>query len=281
MNRGTRTGATVVLLLASGVARADLIAAVPPRISGTSETSATLATSFRESLEGGLTTTGHEVVRDAKLDALLRLNPTLAACDTDVCFQRLGQLVSARAVMRTVVEILGSSNYQIRMELHDVTQPHVVAIVEDACTVCTVREANDAISRAAAEVGRRFHGTVEGPLRPPMVEREPQASTAATIAARPPTEPRSSRSKLFLGLGVTALVLGAGSVGAGAYLVATDGSHGDGSTSVNPKTTAIEYDYTRQSLVGGVVLTVAGAALLAGGAVLLWRSHVENQRAHR
>ena len=274
---GTRTGVIVALLLALGSAHADRIAALPPRLTGTPDTAATLAGGFRDSLEGGLTTAGHDVVPDAQLDAVLRKNPTLAACDTDVCFQKLGQLLYARGVMRTVVEVLGSSNYQIRMELHDVTQPHTVAAVEDACTICTVREANDVLSRAAAEVGRRFHAPLgqqvtQAQVSPPPVVPEPAVSVAST-----PAGPRPSRSKVMLGLGVTALVLGAGGVGAGAYLVATDGHKDDAGNDVagNP------LQSTRHTLVAGAVVTSAGALLLAGGAVLLWRSHVENQRAHR
>ncbi|MEO6954410.1 MAG: hypothetical protein ABI321_21610 [Polyangia bacterium] len=269
-----RTGVTAALLVLAGVAYADRIAALPPRLSGTSDAATTLAEEFRTSLEGGLTTAGHDVVLDSQVDAVLRKNPTLAACDTDVCFQKLGQLVGARAVMRTAVEVLGSSNYEIRMELHDVTQPHTIVAVEDACTICTVREANDAMSRAAAEVGRRFRAPTQvAPVR--VVEHV----AAAPGAAKPVMTSSSGNghSKLFLGLGVAAMVLGAGGVGAGAYLIATDGQHDSAGNDVagNP------LESTRHSLVAGAVITSAGALLLAGGAVLLWRSHVEKQRAHR
>jgi hypothetical protein len=269
-------GWVVVLALSLGATRAaaDRLAIAPARVTASREVSGALKEQFRVSLSGGLVAAGHEVLPDEQIAILVRRSPDLGACDTDTCFRRFGELVGADAVLRAAVEVLGSSNYQVRLEVYDVGDRGLLASVEDACTVCTVREANDALSRAAAEVGRRFTARV----RPPVVAPAPVA--APVVQAAPPIEtPRwTPHAKALLGGGITLLALGAGGVGAGAALIATDSE----TTSMHfNAANEVVVDTHHTTLVPGIVVTSVGAAVMIGGSILVWRAKVAHDHPHR
>ncbi len=248
-------------LLAAASARAERVAALPPRVTGAARV--TLQDGFRASLAGGLASAGHDAAAALDVDRALAQHPALAACTTDVCLAQLGGLLSARAILRSAIEVIGSSNYSFRIDLYDVRAEHVTASIDDTCTVCTVREANEALSRASSTLGLRL-----------------ASGAAAVVASAPATLPghrgtATPRSRLYLGLGGAAIALGLGAVGGGAALLAIDGRETapptlgqDGLLRKNVLTT----------FVPGIILTSAGALLLAGSGVLFWRSHANRRR---
>ncbi len=240
------------------VASADRVAVPMPRTSGVE--TAQQREGFRASLAGGLASAGHEVVTPAVMDQLVASVPALRDCDTDTCMAKLGELTSSGAVLRSAIELVGSSNYHFHVDLYDSRAHRVASSVDDTCTICTTREANEALSRTAAALGRLIPSSPVPGTRPvaPMVPApSPRQATVST-----------PRSRLFLGLGVGALVLGLGSVGGGAALVAIDGRTRDGFDAMGQPTRS-----TLSTIIPGAVLLSAGGLFLAGAGVLLWRSH--------
>ena len=244
-------------LLGSAVTSADRVALPMPRTAGVE--TAQQREGFRASLAGGLASSGHDVVAPAVLNQLVASVPALRDCDTDTCMAKIGELTSAGAVLRSAIEIVGSSNYHFHLDLYDARAHRVASSVDDTCTICTTREANEALSRTAAALGRLI------PSLP--VPRSAVAPTAAPPAPRHATV-STPRSRLFLGLGVGALVIGLGAVGGGAALVAIDGRTRDGFDAMGQPTRS-----TLSTIIPGAVLLSAGGLLLAGTGVLLWRSH--------
>jgi hypothetical protein len=255
--RSARLAIFALALSLGGAARAERVAALAPTV-----TQATLREGLRASLAGGVAAAGHDAIAADEIDRALAQRPALAACVTDVCLAQIAQLLSARAIVHGTVEVIGSSNYSFRVELYDAREARVSGRIDDTCAICTVREANEALSRAAASLGRRL-----------------VAATAIVtpVTAAEPVRIRSTgtpRSRLFAGLGAGALVLGLGAIGGGAALIALDGSATGTVTLVGNVPT----QELRQTLVPGIVLTSAGGVLLAGAGVLFWRSHANRRR---
>ena len=243
------------------VSRADRIAVAPPRIAARG---AALAVGLRASLAGGIASAGHEAVAAATIDHALVASPAIAACDTDVCLRKLGELVDARAVVRSAIELVGSSNFSFRLELVDVKGGAIIARLDDTCAICTTREANEALSRSAAELGRKLKATAR------TVEAvAPVAAEAPSVVA--PAKPWTPRAKLYLGLGVTTMLLGVGAIAGGASLIALDGRVTD--TSADPLT-GDPRQHTFEGKLPGAILAAGGGLLVVGGGILLWRAQV-------
>lgn len=107
------------------------------------------------SLAGGLYAAGFEVVARADVAAKLRGAPELVGCTTTTCLEKVGTLVGARRFVRARVEASGAS-YTIELTLLGAdVEGAVVRRAERSCAVCTISEANDAMSQAAADLGAR------------------------------------------------------------------------------------------------------------------------------
>jgi hypothetical protein len=245
------------MLACAAPVRAERIAVPPPRLSGGGPA---VRAALRASIAGGVAAAGHESIALEAVDRALASTPAIAACDTDVCLARLADLVGARAAVRAGVELLGSSNYSFRLELVDAATHLGLAHVEDSCPICTSREANEAISRAAAALARRLTPPVQATVAP----------TPAAPAQVPSTRRYPARGRLLLGLGVASLALGAAAVGGGAALLALDGRE-------RVSTDPITHDPVTSRFEGkipGAILCTSGGLLLIGGGLLVWRANL-------
>ena len=223
--------------------------------------------SFRASLAGGLAAAGHEVVSAMELDRSIESAPALKACDTDTCMSKIGELTAAGAVLRSSVELLGSSNYHFRLDLYDARAHRVASSVDDTCTICTAHEANEALSRTAAAMGRLIPSS-------PVPGASAVVETPLSVARPRHATMANPRSRLFLGLGLGSLVMGLGTIGGGAALIGVDGRATDGFDMMGQPARA-----TLHTILPGAVLTAVGGLFLAGAGVLLWRAHVARQPA--
>lgn len=251
-------GVMGIVALGVAPAMADRVAVPMPRTAGVD--TAALREGFRRSLAGGLASAGHEVVASSSLDQVVASVPALRDCDTETCMVRLGELTAAGVVLRSAIELVGSSNYHFHLDLYDARSHRLASSVDDTCTICTIREANEALSRTAAALGR-------------LVPASPSVGIARLPASGPPPVRRPAtvstpRSRLFLGLGIGSLLVGLGASGAGAALVAIDGRTSDGFDATGQPSRS-----TLHTVIPGAVLLAAGGLFLAGCGVLFWRSH--------
>jgi len=156
---------------------------------------------LRLSLTGGLAAAGFEVIADEEQTQKLKSAPGLAGCETTTCLKRLGELLGVKQALKAQIEMIGTSRYVTSLALIDTESGREVARVDDTCEVCTLSEANDAISNAAAALKAKL----EPPRAPPV------APTVTVVTALPP-EPPPSKLTLALRYGGIAL-LGVGVVG--------------------------------------------------------------------
>jgi hypothetical protein len=230
---------------------------LPPKLVGGATT---LRDGLRVSLEGAVAAAGHETIAAERVAIVIAGSPAMAACETDVCLRRLGELTNAQVVLRAVIEVLGSSNYNFHLELIDVHGGNPMLTVDDVCSICTTREANEELSSAAATLVRR---------RPVTPEPAPVATPAlAEPATTPHRRSFTPRGRAFLGVGITTLILGTGLLDAGAVLVLLNGraeGHFYNSAGV------LEQNHFAGT-VPGAVLAAAGGLALIGGSLLAWRA---------
>jgi hypothetical protein len=155
---------------------------------------------LRLSLTGGLAAAGFEVVGDEEQTQRLRGVPGLAGCETAACLKRLGEVLGVKNALKGQIEMIGTSRYLTSLSLIETETGREIARVDDTCEVCTLAEANDAVSNAAA--------ALKAKLEPPRVPAPP--AVAAVTAPAP--EPPPSKLTLALRWGGVAL-LGVGAVG--------------------------------------------------------------------
>jgi len=103
-------------------------------------------------VDAAIRATGFEAVSRDEVAAKLRANRTLVGCTSTACLARIGTLVNARRFIRSRIEASGAA-YTVVLELlgADATGG-VVQRLERACPVCTLREVNELVGRAVAEL---------------------------------------------------------------------------------------------------------------------------------
>jgi hypothetical protein len=146
--------AALVVLASGGSARAEKsrprVAIVELTIEG--DAPPELRTQLDRSLAGGLASVGWEVVsREAVMESL-RDTPELMGCVSTTCLDRIGEVVGARRFVRARIEAQGDS-YSLELELLGAdVEGGVIQRREGSCAVCTLTEANDTISKIAAQL---------------------------------------------------------------------------------------------------------------------------------
>jgi hypothetical protein len=259
-----RLGAILGIALICAPARAERVAVPPVKLTGGG---ARIADGLRSAIAGGVAVGGQQPVGADQVDAAT--TPAIAACDTDDCLARLAELVGARASVRAVVEVLGSSNYSFRLELVDAQLRRAIGHVEDSCPICNQREAAEMVGRSAAALMRRWKAVATSN---DAVRVAPSAPPVAAVEPPPPRRHYSPRGKLYLGLGVTTLLLGAGAIAGGGTLLALDGRV----ESVTPDPITGDPVTNRfEGKIPGAVLIAGGGLLLVGGGLLIWRATLQ------
>jgi hypothetical protein len=166
--------AAFLLLLGLSDARAEKVAVASFELVGSS--SADLRRSFLQNLSGGLAVAGLEVVPEAEVARSRARVSGLAGCDTMSCLHRIAELVGVKTVVKARIEVLGS-NYVFVLDRIDPVLERAVSHIDDNCQVCTIAEANEALSGA----GRRLGGAAGN--NDEAKARELDASAAAAYAA--------------------------------------------------------------------------------------------------
>jgi hypothetical protein len=143
-----------------------------------------LRSELEKSIDGGLYAGGFDVIRRAEVEKKLRAAPELRGCVSTTCLQRIGMLLGVTRFVRARVEAAGGG-YRAELELLGAdASGGVIHRVERTCAVCTVAEAHDMVSSAAAQVAAgpgpeqvRVHVTSDPPGARVEIDGEP-AGTA-------------------------------------------------------------------------------------------------------
>jgi hypothetical protein len=229
-------------LLVSPFARAaDRVAALVPQIRPAAPNE--LRDRFHEAITRGLQTGSDEVIPAAEVRLRLGASEEMINCvGVGPCVARSAQALRLDRVVASEIDVSGK-DYQIRLRLLDPVGREL-AKIEEPCDICTVKEADDAIARAAtklastartlptegmsavpppppqpkAETPPPPQPKAETPPPPPTPETTPSPTTTPTVTTQP-------EQKMFpwRALAITSLVVGVVGIAVGAPLVAIDG----------------------------------------------------------
>lgn len=254
--------AAAILLHAAGAGAGQRLAIASFRLSG-ERTSEPLRAKFENSLVGGLTAAGFDVVPPEEAAEKLANARGLAGCDTTACIRHLAVMLGVRFLVRASVDAVGATTFVVTVEMVDGGTGKQLDRRESTCSVCTLKEANDALSAAAAAIH---------PLRLLAAPAAPAVTVPAppSVVAAPPVAPARRPFRLLAAgaAGVGALLLGAGIVE-----LALDGRErssrfgADGTLSVQRWSTG----------AGGIVFTTVGAALFVAAGALLWQDRAQRR----
>jgi hypothetical protein len=120
--------------------------------------------------------------------------PGLQKCSTPACLHSLAELLGVKMMVKARIEQAGQ-NFIIGIELTDPNGGRSLGRVDDRCEVCTTAEVIESASNAARLLANNRAADVAA--APPVVA-PPVAETHAAV------EPRRSRWKLWLGIGLGA-----------------------------------------------------------------------------
>jgi hypothetical protein len=166
----------------------------------------------------------------------LETHPELQRCDASPCLKAIGQVLDVGYIVRVKVDVAGNSYKTVgRLFTTEGAAPAALPIATESksCDVCTVAEARGVMLRLADALRSHI-----------------EESSATTL---PPAPPPAESPPRVVGPVVVAM-LGALAIGAGAALLASNGS-----------CTATGCDENRTRNAAGGILIGAGAALAIGG----------------
>ncbi|MCB9557165.1 MAG: hypothetical protein H6707_13740 [Deltaproteobacteria bacterium] len=273
------------LALFGGVAHARDVVCLPPAI--TPAKAPELIARFHDALAAGLRSGGLPVLPAAVVRKQLKIPLTNAGCASGPCvlsargFFREGRIATAE------VNSVGK-NYTFVVRLHS-ERNTVIGEATSRCDICTLKEALQALTKAAADVGSKAEEPPEAaPAKPappvpaatpaPAPTPTPAPTPAATpakppVAAMPapapasPTQAASTRGSTRrwpLWPGIVSAAVGAASLGGGIAMLSLDGRYTNcvGPARADGRNCA---DIYNTSTAGWVLTGMGGAALAASG----------------
>lgn len=243
--------ALTVALTASAAAQAhEKLAVGSLDVSGEPGTPPERLDRLRANLVGGFAAAGWVVIPEAEVETKVADNPALASCQSDVCFQALGQTVGARWVLAGSLHAGTSTSYAADVHLIDVETGRRAAQYSNSCGVCTTTEANNWLGLIAADLKRQ-------------VEASRPVVTPAPAPAQP--APRTTaRQWAFRGAAIGAATLAVGGFVFGGIESSRDGRL------CTPIPPATDCTPRRDTTAGQLFGYITGGALLAGAAVLAY-----------
>jgi len=258
----------VGLALAGGapVVRADPATGVAVTSIATHGVDAAAVPSFTRSLTGGLAAGGLVVIDAKKVEAALKPHAGLQGCETTVCLRRIGMLLQVPLCGKATVEMSGTTTFRIEVVLTASNTGKQIARVERRCELCTLKEARESLSQAAADAAKKTAG-VPG-LVPPRNKVRPLPRRRRVVARRTRPKPVKPRFRLvdqgkpWRRWGVVAMGAGVAALIPGIVLVALHGKD----TGAGPPTA----DRQRwNTMAGGAALVAIGAAATIAGTTML------------
>ncbi len=218
---------------------------------------------LRANLLGGFAASGFIVIPEDAVQQKVAQNPTLAQCQSEVCWKALGDAVGAQWVLAGSISVGSSTSYSADLRLVEVASGRPAAQYSNSCGVCTTSEANTWLGLVAADLKRQIDSARTPAPQPP----------AAAVATTPPP-PTVSRTRVwaFRGAAIGALALSVGGFVLGGVYAARNNGHD--CTVVPP---ALDCTGRRNTTDGEAFGLAIGGAFLVSAAVLgyygFWRYH--------
>lgn len=223
--------------------------------------------SFTKSLTGGLAAGGLVVIDAKKVEATLKPHAGLQGCETTVCLRRIGMLLQVPLCGKATVEMSGTTTFRIEVVLTASNTGKQIARVERRCELCTLKEARESLSQAAADAAKKTAG-VPG-LVPPRnkVRTPPRRRRVVARRVRPrPIKPRFrlvDQGKPWRRWGLVTMGAGVAALIPGIVLMILDG---------NVKSSRCDGGRCLWATKGGgaALIAVGGAAVAAGTGMLIY-----------
>jgi len=282
--------ASLVALLASTSAlAAPHVAALIPLTKPTAAPE--LRDRFHEAVTRGF---GDDALGAAEVRLRIGASEEMLGCTgPGACVARIAQNLRVDRLIASEIDVNGK-DYVIKLRLLDAVGREL-AKVDEPCDICTVKEADDAVARAATKLAAAAKAlpaeatsppaTAETPPAPkvetpppaPKVETPPPVVAAPTPEPTPaPVAPQREQQKMFpwRAVAITSLVVGVVGIVVGAPLVAIDGN--PTCSLPNPRTACPDVYNT---VGGGAAMLTIGIAGVAASGVLFYFDHRARKRA--
>jgi hypothetical protein len=241
---------------------------------------------FHEAVTRGLQSGADEVVSAAEVRLRLGASEELLNCaGGGSCVARAAQTLRIDRVVSSEIDVSGK-DYTIKLRLLDAVGREL-AKTDEPCDICTVKEADEAVTRAAAKlaaVARALPGETatpktEVPPLPPKVEPPPKVETppSVPVTSAIPETPGTQREKKgfpWRPVAIVSLAVGVAGLAAGIPLLVIDGQPTCGLP--NPKTACPEVYNT---VGAGATLLTLGVVSLAASVVLFVYDHKARTRS--
>ena len=249
---------------------------------------------FHEAVTRGYQAGGEEMIGAAEVRLRLGASEEMLGCSgPGACVARIAQNLHIDRAVASEIDVNGK-DYVIKLRLLDAVGREL-AKVDEPCDICTVKEADDAVARAATKLAAAAKAlpaqatsppaTAETPPAPkvetpppaPKVETPPPVVAAPTPEPTPaPVAPQREQQKMFpwRAVAITSLVVGVVGIVVGAPLVAIDGN--PTCSLPNPRTACPDVYNT---VGGGAAMLTIGIAGVAASGVLFYFDHRARKRA--
>jgi hypothetical protein len=249
---------------------------------------------FHEAVTRGYQAGGEEMIGASEVRLRLGASEEMLGCSgPGACVARIAQNLHIDHAVASEIDVNGK-DYVIKLRLLDAVGREL-AKVDEPCDICTVKEAEDAVARAATKLAAAAKAlppeatsppaTVETPPAPkvetpppaPKVETPPPVIAAPTPEPTPaPVVPQREQQKMFpwRAVAITSLVVGVVGIAIGAPLVAIDGN--PTCSLPNPRTACPDVYNTGG---GGAAMLTIGIAGVAASGVLFYFDHRARKRA--
>ena len=281
-----------VVLASSPALAASRVAALVPVVKPPAAPE--LRDRFHEAVTRGYAPSGDEVIAAAEVRLRIGASDEMLNCaGTGPCVARIAQNLRIDRAIASEIDANGK-DYVIKLRLVDAVGREL-AKVEEPCDICTVKEVEDAVARAAGKLAAAARSlppetaspaTAETPpappppkvepTPPPKVEPTPPPPVTATTETPPATTPQPAEKKMFpwRAVAITSLVVGVVGIAIGAPLVAIDGN--PTCNLPNPRTACPDVYNT---VGGGAAMLTLGIAGVAASGVLFYFDHRARKRA--
>lgn len=243
---------------------------------------------FHEAVTRGLQTGGDEVVPAAEVRLRLGATEEMLSCGgTGACVARAAGALRVERVVATDIDVAGK-DYTIKMRLLDAVGREL-AKSDEPCDICTVKEADEAVARAATRLALAAKALTDvapkaetppavppkAETAPPKVESPPPKAEPLTAMTPEPTPGTSgsvtkNERKRFpwRAVAISSLAVGLVGVVVGIPLLAIDGQ--PTCSAPNPRTSCPDVYNT---VGGGATMLSLGIAGIAASGVLFYYDH--------